>query len=151
MKKEKALLCKLTLDTATGLKQIVGTLPGERVIELFPFLGYLPMALKPWEKEGRETYIEDLRWCRERMQVRAVSSSYILYILLLTRPSDSCFQRCRKAMKEGIALPSAALARLLSDPKLAGLEDDDEACYLMLMLTIGAADTVRYLESGSTS
>lgn len=45
-------------------------------------------------------------------------------------------------MKEGVALPSAALARLLSDPKLAGLEDDDEACYLMLMLTIGAADTV---------
>lgn len=46
-------------------------------------------------------------------------------------------------MKEGVALPSAALARLLADPKLAGLEDDDEACYLMLMLTIGAADTVR--------
>ena len=56
-------------SSATGLKQIQGTLPGERIIELFPFLGYLPMALKPWEKEGRDTYKEDLAWCRERMKV----------------------------------------------------------------------------------
>lgn len=29
----------------------------------------------------------------------------------------------------------------MQDKKLAGLEDEDEACYLMLMLLIGAADT----------
>ena len=54
----------------------MGTLPGERIIELFPFLGYLPMALKPWEKEGREAYIEDLNWCRQRMQVGTGPSPY---------------------------------------------------------------------------
>lgn len=31
---------------------------------------------------------------------------------------------------------------MLQDPKLAGLEDEDEAAYLSLMLIIGAADTV---------
>lgn len=50
-------------------------------------------------------------------------------------------QRCREAINAGTVLESSALARIVQDNKLAGLEDEDEACYLMLMLLIGAADT----------
>ena len=55
--------------SATGLEQIVGTLPGQHLVETFPILKKLPMALKPWEKHGRSVYERDLEWCRTRLKV----------------------------------------------------------------------------------
>lgn len=65
--------------SATGLEQIVGTLPGQHLVETFPILQKLPMALKPWEKHGRGVYERDLEWCRARLKVSQAIFKALLY------------------------------------------------------------------------
>ncbi|KAJ9115440.1 hypothetical protein QFC22_005198 [Naganishia vaughanmartiniae] len=103
--------------TDSVFESIKGTLPGARIVETFPILEKLPMALKPWARAGRDAHERDLMWCRERMQ------------------------RCKDAIAKGTALPYCTLARLLQDPKLGGLDSEDEAAYINLELIGAAADT----------
>ncbi|KAJ9094968.1 hypothetical protein QFC21_005760 [Naganishia friedmannii] len=98
-------------------ESIKGTLPGAKIVETFPIFERLPMALKPWARAGRAAHERDLAWCRERMQ------------------------RCKDAIAKGTALPYCTLARLLQDPKLGGLDSEDEAAYINLELIGAAADT----------
>lgn len=51
-------------------------------------------------------------------------------------------KRCKDAIAKGTALPYCTLARLLQDPKLGGLDSEDEAAYINLELIGAAADTV---------
>lgn len=52
-------------------------------------------------------------------------------------------QRVKRSIAEDRAPQTSALVKIVRDEKLLGLEDEDEAAYLSLMLVIGAADTVR--------
>lgn len=85
-------------------------------VDILPFLESLPLWLKPWEREAREHFQEDLRWVRARMlEVQKIPRS------------------------ESNSLP----LRVLGDKKRLGLSSDNEAAFLSLELIIGAADTSR--------
>ncbi|USP80423.1 cytochrome P450 [Curvularia clavata] len=100
----------------SGLKQILGTLPGTYLVDILPFLDHLPLFLKPWEKKARALFQDNLNWCLERM--RRVQDAHD------TNMVNDCF-----------------LARVLRDENKMGFEDTNEAAYLALMLIMGAADT----------
>ncbi|KAK7531585.1 cytochrome P450 [Phyllosticta citribraziliensis] len=100
----------------TGLAQILGTLPGAFLVDVFNFLDYLPLFLKPWERAAKERFRRDVAFSCERMK------------------------RIKKLMQEGY-MPDSMLARALTDEKRLGFESEEEAAYLSLNLIIGAADT----------
>lgn len=100
----------------SGLRAIVGTLPGSNIIDILPILDRLPLWLKPWERKARAYFANDLEWCRDKM---------------------------RKMQKTYGSNQKSMLARVLSDEKLLGLSCEDEAAYLSLSYIIGAADTSR--------
>lgn len=101
----------------TGLAHILGTLPGQSMIDIFPFLDKLPLALKPWERRNRARFERDLRFVKEkldRIRARRVSGS-----------TNDAFLPIIEAEQKGTEFAG-------------GL---DEAAYLSLMLVIGSADT----------
>lgn len=101
----------------TGLAHILGTLPGQSLVDLFPFLDNLPLKLKPWERRNRARFEGDLRFVKEkldRIRARRVSGS-----------SSDAFLPVIEAEQK-------------STEFAGGL---DEAAYLSIMLVIGAAET----------
>jgi hypothetical protein len=126
----------LTIYTGSVFESIKGTLPGAKIVETFPILEKLPMALKPWARAGKKAHETDMAWCRERMEVCRIDVCRFVPVFML------CFQRCKDAIAEGTVLPYCTLARLLQDPKLGGLDSEDEAAYINLELIGAAADTV---------
>lgn len=77
-----------------------------------------------------------MAWCRERMEVCPLYDGTAEWKLI------SSSQRCKDAIAKGTVLPYCTLARLLQDPKLGGLDSEDEAAYINLELIGAAADTV---------
>lgn len=101
----------------TGLAQILGTLPGESIVDALPLLDRLPLLLKPWERRNRARFARDMRFVAEklyRIRARRESGSW-----------SNAFLPMIEAEQKGAEF-------------LGGLE---EAAYLSLMLVIGAADT----------
>lgn len=101
----------------TRLAQIPQTLPGANVVDVFPFLDHLPLALKPWERRNRARFERNMHFVKEKLQrihqLRAqgqTSDAFLPLIELENKGSE---------FGHGI----------------------DEAVYLSLMLVIGAADT----------
>ncbi|KAK4545116.1 hypothetical protein LTR36_003667 [Oleoguttula mirabilis] len=103
----------------TGTAQIIGTLPGSYIVDIFPVLERLPMALKPWAREGSARFKRDVDWCTERM--RRIQHM---------DPNE-----------KGVLVKESLLSKTLEDHKNLGFETKEEGAYLCLMLTIGAADT----------
>lgn len=101
----------------TGTAQILGTLPGSYLVDVFPVLDKLPLSLKSWEREGRARFARDLAWCREKLH------------------------RIESLQDRGDTIPDSLLSKILSDPAHLGFSGKDEGAYFSLMLTIGAADT----------
>jgi hypothetical protein len=50
----------------TGTAQIIGTLPGTYIVEILPFLEYLPRVLRPWAREKDKRFRRDIEWSVER-------------------------------------------------------------------------------------
>ncbi|KAK4609167.1 Cytochrome P450 monooxygenase [Fulvia fulva] len=101
----------------TGIAQILGTLPGAHLVEVLPFLDYLPLFLKPWERAGRERFRRDLAWSVNKLR------------------------RMKKASVDGVAVTESLLYKVVEDEKSLGFPSEEEGAYFCLMLTIGAADT----------
>ncbi|KAL5048223.1 hypothetical protein BDW71DRAFT_205760 [Aspergillus fruticulosus] len=106
----------------TGLAQILGTIPGRYMVDIFTWLNYLPPWLKPWEQDARKRFKRDLKWCMDRLE----------------RIKDPKFA--------GQFMPDAFLPSVLRASDQAGFTTQ-EAAYLSLQLIIGAADTVGYMAS----
>ncbi|PQE14708.1 Cytochrome P450 protein [Rutstroemia sp. NJR-2017a BBW] len=100
----------------SGLRQIVGTLPGTHIVDIMPILDLLPLWLKPWERSARAHFFDDLKWVRARM----------LEVQKIPRKDNN-----------------SLLLRVLDDEKRLGIGSDDEAAFLSMQLIIGAADTSR--------
>ncbi|KAF2033419.1 cytochrome P450 [Setomelanomma holmii] len=100
----------------SGLKQILGTLPGSYLVDILPFLDRLPIFLKPWESKARALFQDNLNWCTKRMH------------------------RVQASIRTGTARDSF-LSRVLQDDKNMGFADRSDAAYLAFMLIMGAADT----------
>lgn len=104
----------------TGTAQILGTLPGFHIVDILPWLDKLPLFLKPWEKSGRARFKRDLDWCIHRLD------------------------RVKHALKTNSSvIPDAFLPSTVENGTFMGLDTEEEAAYLSLMLVIGAADTSR--------
>ncbi|KAE8414345.1 cytochrome P450 [Aspergillus pseudocaelatus] len=101
----------------TGLAQILGTIPGRHMVDIFAWMNYLPLWLKPWERDARKRFKRDLEWCMARLQ----------------RIKDPKFA--------GKFMADAFLPSVLRAPDRAGFTTQEEAAYLSLQLIIGAADT----------
>jgi cytochrome P450 len=102
----------------TGLAQILFTLPGSNMVDIFPWLSNLPLLFKPWEREGRARFKRDMEWCVERLY------------------------RIKKGKASNI-MQDAFLPKVLEDEKHLGFSTLEEPSYLALMLIMGAADTSR--------
>lgn len=100
----------------TGVAQIMGTLPGAYLVDIFPMLDLLPLALKPWERAGRERFQRDKDWCVQKLERI-------------------------KAMKDRSAIRESLLCKIMEDENQLGFPSAEEGAYFCLMLTIGAADT----------
>ncbi|KAI5212373.1 cytochrome P450 [Aureobasidium subglaciale] len=100
----------------TGLAQIQGTLPGNHIVDILPWMDKLPMFLKPWERNARRRFKRDMSWCVERLM------------------------RIKKGRTRNV-IQDAFLPRVLEDEKNLGFGSVEEAAYLSLQLIIGAADT----------
>lgn len=98
------------------------------------------MSLKPWARAGKKAHATDIAWCRERMEV-----CFGQYNSFVPEIESRVHQRCKDAIAKGTVLPYCTLARLLQDPKLGGLDSEDEAAYINLELIGAAADTVSWL------
>lgn len=80
--------CSDPLHIETGLAQILGklcvhldwqqrltsstvpgTIPGMHMVDIFTWLEYLPLCLKPWERAARNRFKQDLEWCMARLEV----------------------------------------------------------------------------------
>ncbi|KAJ9655954.1 hypothetical protein H2198_005302 [Neophaeococcomyces mojaviensis] len=102
----------------TGLAQILGTLPGESIVDALPILDKLPLFLKPWERRNRARFARDMRFVQEKLaRIRAL--------------------RAAGAASDAF-LPIIEAEQQKGDEFGGGI---DEAAYLSLMLVIGAADT----------
>ncbi|KAL2847078.1 cytochrome P450 [Aspergillus pseudodeflectus] len=101
----------------TGLAQILGTIPGMHMVDIFTWLNHLPLSLKPWERDARRRFKRDLEWCLARLQ----------------KIKDPAFA--------GKYMPDAFLPSVISASDRGGFETEAEAAYLALQLIIGAADT----------
>jgi len=103
----------------TGTAQIIGTLPGSYLVDIFPALEWLPMALKPWAREGSARFKRDVDWCMERMR-------------RIEQMDEN---------EKGPLVKESLMNKILEDGKSLGFSTKEEGAYLCLMLTIGAADT----------
>lgn len=113
----------------SGKRQIEGTLPGRHLVDVMPILDRLPLWLKPWEREARRRFRDDMAWCRARMaQVQRAADA----------GKNKSASRAT-TMAEDFTM----LKRILADESLRGLSGADEAAFLALQLVIGAADTSR--------
>ncbi|RAO74354.1 uncharacterized protein BHQ10_010366 [Talaromyces amestolkiae] len=101
----------------TGLAQILGTIPGMHMVDIFTWLDHLPLCLKPWEQNARQRFKRDLEWCSVRLQ------------------------RLRDPDFAGKYMTDAFLPSVIRGPDCGGLETAEEAAYLSLQLIIAAADT----------
>ncbi|KAL2811621.1 cytochrome P450 [Aspergillus granulosus] len=101
----------------TGLAQVLGTIPGMHMVDIFTWLNYLPLCLKPWEQDATKRFKRDLEWCMAR----------------LARIKDP---ECARQYMTDAFLPSVIQA-----PDRGGFNTEEEAAYLALQLIIGAADT----------
>ncbi|OJJ07635.1 hypothetical protein ASPVEDRAFT_88875 [Aspergillus versicolor CBS 583.65] len=101
----------------TGLAQILGTIPGMHMVDIFMWLNHLPLFLKPWERDARRRFKRDLEWCLTRLQ----------------KVKDPEFARRYMA--------DAFLPSVIRAPNRGGFDTEEEAAYLALQLIIGAADT----------
>ncbi|KAK5116576.1 hypothetical protein LTR85_009201 [Meristemomyces frigidus] len=103
----------------TGTAQIIGTLPGSYLVDIFPVLERLPMALKPWAREGTARFKRDVNWSMDRLRrIQHMEEN-----------------------EKGALVKESLISKILEDDKNLGFETKDEGAYLCLMLTIGAADT----------
>ncbi|KAL4768022.1 cytochrome P450 [Aspergillus nidulans var. acristatus] len=100
----------------TGLAQILGTIPGMHMVDIFTWLNYLPPCLKPWEQDARKRFKRDLEWCMTRLE------------------------RIKNPKFSGKYMAEAFLPSVLKAPDRGGFTEE-EAAYLSLQLIIGAADT----------
>ncbi|GAB1201341.1 hypothetical protein APSETT444_010732 [Aspergillus pseudonomiae] len=107
----------LTFKLETGLAQILGTIPGMHMVDIFTWLNYLPLCLKPWERDARKRFKRDLEWCMARLE----------------RIKDPAFA--------GQYMADAFLPSVIQAPDRGGFTAEEEAAYLSLQLIIGAADT----------
>ncbi|KAB8261640.1 cytochrome P450 [Aspergillus pseudonomiae] len=101
----------------TGLAQILGTIPGMHMVDIFTWLNYLPLCLKPWERDARKRSKRDLEWCMARLE----------------RIKDPAFA--------GQYMADAFLPSVIQAPDRGGFTTEEQAAYLSLQLIIGAADT----------
>lgn len=102
----------------TGVAQILGTLPGAYLVDIMPFLDYLPLFLKPWERAGRARFQRDKAWSVDKLERM-------------------------KAMKDRSAVRESLLCKIVEDEKNLGFPFVEEGAHFALMLTIGAADTTQ--------
>ena len=100
----------------TGTAQILGTLPGSYMVDVFPILEQLPTALKPWAQAGSARWKRDVEWCRTRMNLV-------------------------RNMSDRTSIQDSLMVKILEDEKHLGFPTVEEGAYFCLMLTIGAADT----------
>ncbi|KAL3451426.1 cytochrome P450 [Aspergillus insuetus] len=101
----------------TGLAQILGTIPGMHMVDIFTWLNHLPLSLKPWERDAWRRFKRDLDWCVARLQ----------------KIKDPNFA--------GRYMADAFLPSVIRALDRGGFETEEEAAYLALQLIIGAADT----------
>ncbi|OGE47464.1 hypothetical protein PENARI_c043G11509 [Penicillium arizonense] len=101
----------------TGLAQILGTIPGMHMVDIFTWLNQLPLSLKPWERDARRRFKRDLEWCLARLQ------------------------RLKNPDFAGQYMTDAFLPSVIRAPNRGGFDTEEEAAYLALQLIIGAADT----------
>jgi hypothetical protein len=47
----------------------IGTIPGMHMVDIFTWLDYLPLFLKPWERDARKRFKRDIEWCTTRLEV----------------------------------------------------------------------------------
>jgi len=99
----------------TGTAQIIGTLPGSYLVDIFPALEWLPMAFKPWAKEGSARFKRDVDWCMERMR-------------RIEQMDEN---------EKGPLVRESLMSKILEDEKSLGFPTKEEGAYLCLMLTIG--------------
>ncbi|GAB1210522.1 hypothetical protein APSETT445_009316 [Aspergillus pseudonomiae] len=95
----------------------LGTIPGMHMVDIFTWLNYLPLCLKPWERDARKRFKRDLEWCMARLE----------------RIKDPAFA--------GQYMADAFLPSVIQAPDRGGFTAEEEAAYLSLQLIIGAADT----------
>ncbi|KAB8269240.1 cytochrome P450 [Aspergillus minisclerotigenes] len=101
----------------TGLAQILGTIPGMHMVDIFTWLNSLPLCLKPWEQDAHKRFKRDLEWCVVRLQ------------------------RIKNPDFAGKYMPDAFLPSVIRAADQGGFTTEKEAAYLALQLIIGAADT----------
>ncbi|KAF2994211.1 hypothetical protein E8E14_000798 [Neopestalotiopsis sp. 37M] len=118
----------------SGLEYIKATIPGSYIVDTFPFLQKLPLSLKPWERKGRELFLDNLKWSIKLKNVSNLSQMGQRIELTVVQ----------QLMSGGSTAPNAKetmLYRILTDEKRLGFGSEEEAAYLNLMLIQGAADT----------
>lgn len=52
----------------TGIAQILGMLPGQWIVDIFPFLEKLPSIFKKWERDAKARHRRDYKWCSEKLE-----------------------------------------------------------------------------------
>ncbi|KNG87439.1 hypothetical protein ANOM_004280 [Aspergillus nomiae NRRL 13137] len=93
------------------------TIPGMHMVDIFTWLNYLPLCLKPWERDARKRFKRDLEWCMARLE----------------SIKDPAFA--------GQYMADAFLPSVIQASDRGGFTTEEEAAYLSLQLIIGAADT----------
>lgn len=102
----------------SGTAQVLGTIPGFYLVDILPVLNYLPLFLKPWERNGRDRFRQDMRWVTDKLRrVEAMGDSQ------------------RSLIKDSLML------KIIEDEKNLGFRSKEEGAYLCLQLTIAASDT----------
>ncbi|KAL3475771.1 cytochrome P450 [Aspergillus californicus] len=101
----------------TGLAQIQATIPGAHMVDIYTWLNYLPLWLKPWEQDSRKRFKRDMEWCMARLE------------------------RLKKPEFAGKYMADAFLPTVIRSSDQGGFSTQEEAAYLSLQLIIGAADT----------
>ncbi|KAJ5354959.1 cytochrome P450 [Penicillium cataractarum] len=74
----------------TGLAQILGTIPGMYMVDIFTWMEFLPIWLKPWEKEAKKRFQRDMRWCLERLQSQISTWSFLEAMLQNPEAQRKC-------------------------------------------------------------
>lgn len=47
------------------------------MVDIFAWLNYLPLWLKPWERDARKRFKRDLEWCMARLEVSTYEANHL--------------------------------------------------------------------------
>lgn len=100
----------------TGTAQALATIPGFYVADMLPWLNHLPMFLKPWERDARARFRQDVAWVTDKL-------------------------RRVEAMADRSLIKDSLLCKVVEDDKHLGFPSKEEGAYLCLQLTIAGSDT----------